>query len=1008
MGKKETPEKPPKKDRKGGARRKAGREKAKRKINVPAPVRKISKFIVGFARILGGIACAVLFICFIGFAVLLKLGADYKDDLNGMDKEIYKTLADMDERTFVRNANTYIYDKDNKAIGKIGSENYVYAPITEISDYIQEAYIDVEDIRYLKHRGVDWMGIMRAAVSLVENRGHITQGGSSITQQVIKNNLLTQEQSFKRKYLEIRLAMDIEKEFTKSQIMEFYCNSNYYGNGCYGVEAASQFYFGKSCSKVDLAEAAMIAAISNSPSTVNPVADYELCMERKELVLKKLLQAGDITEEEFEKAKEERPAIAEKKEELDNESYMISFAVHDAALMLMKERGFEFKYTFDDEDAYNTYAEAYSTEYSKCEELIRNGGYRIFTSFDQEKQQVLQEVTDQVLEDEDERQDDGRYALQSASVIIDRASGQIVAAVGGRGTEDYFNRSYQAKRQSGSSIKPLLDYGPAVNEAVAFPGSVYEDKEVEYNGYSPKNYGGGYRGEMPVREALARSVNTVAVQLFSDTGAETAVSYLGRMRFSTLSYGDYYNSALSLGGFTNGVTVEDMAGGYACLQNEGVYRDPTCVKKLVSDVDNISMTRDDEGVQVFTKDTAFIMTDMMEGVFRESYGTAHAYDTDEQIYAGKSGTTDDNKDAWFAGYSAYYTMATWVGKDIPEEIEGMTGSGYPLQIWSGTMERLHEDLEKKEIMEKPDTVELADRDGRLMKSSKKKEDDDGSNEDGDDEERGDRGTIYDSRPSKYDYISVSKEKEVVENQKKREEKKKLEAAKAAVEEFEDYQITDTDAALALDDRYEEVMEAVRGLGSSDEKSRLTERAEYKYSLLSGEVKDAWMDKIRQQEEAEAAQKDKDNAEAAAESKEQAAADVRESREQVVWDYIGAINARTMYTSEVEDLISGGKAALSLCEGYSSYDELSSSLDSAASNARDLPSPGDIEARRKEAAEAQARKEKEEEAAAEAERQAEERIRKAEEEAKRKVEEEYVPSSGASEEETAPVPEGTDG
>ncbi|MDO4805403.1 MAG: transglycosylase domain-containing protein, partial [Lachnospiraceae bacterium] len=570
-------------------------------------------------------------------------------------ERIYDILADMNTGSFRRQTNTMIYANDGELIGKLGYEHYDYVDISEISHYIQQGYIDTEDKRFKSHHGVDFIATTRAAISLITHRGRITQGGSTITQQVIKNNLLTTERSFERKALEILIAFQLEKEYTKADIMEFYCNSCYYGNSCYGVEGAAKYYFGTDAKSVDLAQAAMIVGTSNSPNNYNPVADYELCMQKKERVLGYMLEEGSITQEEYDAAVAERPEVLEISDNVGSEGYESSYAVYCAAIKLMQHDGFEFQYTFASEEDYQAYQEKYSEAYTAATSRVRSGGFKINTTYDQEVQQKLQNALDSTLEEQTDLQDDGRFDMQGAAICIDNDTGQVIAVVGGRGTEDAFNRAYMAKRQTGSAIKPLLVYGPALNEGIVTPSTVFSDTEININGYSPKNSDGQYLGNMTIREALARSVNTIAVQVYNATGTETSMSYLDKMRFGSITFGDAYNSALALGAFTVGETVSDMARGFAAVADGGIMRESTCISSLVSEVEGtIYSYSPKDGTKIFSEDTAFILTDLMVGAFEEEYGTAVSFKNEDQCFAGKTGTTNENRDAWFAGFSKYY------------------------------------------------------------------------------------------------------------------------------------------------------------------------------------------------------------------------------------------------------------------------------------------------------------------------------------------------------------------
>ena len=261
-------------------------------------------------------------------------------------------------------------------IGEINAGSYVYAEISDIPITLQNAYIAAEDQNFKHHHGVDYKGTLRAALALIKNKGEIKQGGSTITQQVIKNNLLSQEQSFSRKFMEIMMAPDLEKKYSKQEIMEFYCNSNYYGNGCYGVENASRFYFGKPVKELTLAESAMIAGISNSPNNYNPVTSIELATKKKNSILNKMFDQGMITEKDKKLAKKQEIIVTKTaRETVNSNNYMSSYAIHCATEELMKLDGFEFQYLFDSEDTYKNYQKKYKETYN--EKIVFNSRWWI-------------------------------------------------------------------------------------------------------------------------------------------------------------------------------------------------------------------------------------------------------------------------------------------------------------------------------------------------------------------------------------------------------------------------------------------------------------------------------------------------------------------------------------------------------------------------------------------------------------------------------------------------------
>ena len=447
----------------------------------------------------------------------------------------------------------------------------------------------------------------------------MTQGGSTITQQVIKNTYLTQERTFTRKIVEILLAPELEKKYSKADIMEFYCNTNFYGHQCYGVEAASLYYFGKHAQDLEPEEAAVLIGISNSPSAYDPVSHPDASKEKRNDVLKSMYEMGYLSDEDYEKAVSAPLKIVQQETEGTDENYQSSYAIHCAALELMKLNGFEFQYTFADKEDYEAYTQRYTAAYSEQSDRIRAGGFQIYTSLDSDLQTRLQNQIDTSLSGFTELQENGKFALQGAGVIVDNRTNYVTAIVGGRGTDDPFNRAYLSARQPGSTIKPLIDYGPAFDTGEYYPSRTVNDHKWKDG---PSNSGGRYFGNVTVREALNRSLNTVAWQVLEDIGIDYGLNYLGEMQFQKLTYVDNDVPSLSIGGFTNGLRVVDMAKGYSTLANGGVYNDRTCIVKIVHEHDG-ELTKDmkPSAKQVYRSDSAFMLTDVLKGTFTASYGT---------------------------------------------------------------------------------------------------------------------------------------------------------------------------------------------------------------------------------------------------------------------------------------------------------------------------------------------------------------------------------------------------
>lgn len=630
--------------------------------------------------------------CILGVCTGIFLYIKVKPELEHCREVAYDTLSSMDHSDFSMLSDTIVYDKDGNQIGLINAGHYEYVDINNISINLQNAYIAQEDRRFKSHTGVDWIATMRAALALVKHNGAITQGGSTITQQVIKNTYLSQEQTFTRKIVEILLAPEMEKKFSKADIMEFYCNTNFYGHQCNGVQAASRYYFGKKASELEIHEAAVLVGISNSPSAYDPVRHPEAALKKRNDVLKSMQEVGYLTQAQYDSYSQIPLSIVQETMEGTDESYQTSYAIHCAALELMKADGFNFQYLFEDKNDYKLYMDRYEEAYGNKTDLIRAGGFQIYTSLDNGLQTQLQEAIDLGLSSFTELQENGKFALQGAGVIVDNRTNYVVAIVGGRGTEDQFNRAYLSARQPGSCIKPLIDYGPAFDTGNYYPSRMVNDHKWE-DGSS--NSSGSYQGNVTIREALNRSLNTVAWQVLEDIGVNTGLEYLGNMEFQKITYVDNGIPSLSIGGFTNGLRVVDMAKGFSTLANYGVYNDNTCIEKIIHEHDgDLTRNRTPSTKQVYLEDSAFMITDVLKGTMTSPYGTGRGLALSNGMpAAGKTGTTNSNKDTWFCGYTRYYTASIWVGYDIPRAMPGVFGSTYAGRIWKRVMDQIHTDLE---------------------------------------------------------------------------------------------------------------------------------------------------------------------------------------------------------------------------------------------------------------------------------------------------------------------------
>lgn len=835
-------------------------------------------------------------------------------------EEVFDKLVHLSEDDFVMKEDTVVYDSKGKKVGSVNAGSYKYVKINDVSPYIYEGYIAVEDKRFKTHGGVDLVATMRAGVSLLKHNMEITQGGSTITQQVIKNNLLTQNKSYTRKIAEILLAPTIESKFTKAQIMEFYCNSNFYGNKCYGVGAASKYYFGKKCADLEPHEAAMLIGLSNSPASYNPVLHPKAALKKRNSVLRIMCKEGVITPKEYKSALKKKLNIKQFSEKGGSkDSYVMSYAIHCAAISLMEKENFKFKYVFDSKEDYQKYNKQYSKVYSEKIESIRSGGYKLYTSINMKKQKKLQKAVDNGLSFNKEKDvDTGKYALQGAAVCINNETNYVEAIVGGRGKNDQYNRAYLAARQSGSAIKPLIDYTPGFESGMYSPSTIVNDHKFA-NG--PSNAGGGYHGNVRIREAVARSLNTVAWQVLDNITVKYGLSFLDKLHFHNISYIDNDNMALSLGGFTEGVRVVDMAKGFSTLANNGSYSDRTCIKKIEHVSDGVVYKNNNEKDQVYSQDATWMMTDVLKGVFNESYGTGRKLNLDNgQICAGKTGTTNSSKDVWFCGYTKYYTTVVWAGYDTPRAMPGASGASIPGVIWKDYMDDIHKKLKPEDFI-MPSTISLAKYDGNgniiegtaISGSSKRT-----------------YGMDYFSKTilsEKADEVQVLKDKKY-----QKEVLKKL-------KNFEKIYISNIADYYDLENDYKELTDMISSIMDDDVRTDYAVRARNKYDSLKDETV-SWKkvvkayEKQQKEENERLVEKKKNDSERALKNQ------IYKNKIELARTRIKRTHGYLYQPSNMQILIDSAKEALDACKGYSEYYNLKAMFDMYKKELEELPVKGE--------------------------------------------------------------------
>ncbi len=886
---------------------------------IPSLKKAIPGFFVSLFGILGWLLQSILHLltCMLilcGITGLLVY-AKVRPELDHCREVAYDKLAQMQRQDFQMLSDTEVYDKNDQLIGLINAGHYEYVPISQISMNLQNAYIAQEDRRFKSHSGVDWIATFRAGLALVKNRGEITQGGSTITQQVVKNTYLTQEQSFTRKIVEILLAPEIEKKYSKADIMEFYCNTNFYGNHCYGVEAASRYYFGKDAADLEPYEAAVLVGISNSPTAYNPVRNPEASLKKRNDVLHSMLEVGYLTQDAYDSAVSQPLNIVQEEGEGSNENYMSSYAIHCAAITLMKLDDFPFQYTFKNKEDYDSYIENYQATYAEKADDIRAGGYKIYTTLDQNLQNTLQTQLDDVLSPYTELQDNGKYALQGAGVIVDNMTNSVVAVVGGRGTDDVYNRAYLSARQPGSTIKPLIDYGPAFDTGEYYPARIVDDHKWEDG---PSNSGGSYYGNVSVREALNRSLNTVAWQILTDIGVDYGLNYLGEMEFQKLTYIDNGVPSLSIGGFTNGVRVVDMAKGYSTLANGGIYNDQTCIRKIDHE-HNGELTKNlkPHSQVVYQQDSAYMLTDILKGTLTESYGTGYGLALENGMpAAGKTGTTNSSKDTWFCGYTRYYTTAVWVGYDTPRAMPGIYGKTYAGKIWKQVMDQIHEGKEPLD-WEQPATVEMT----------------------------------TDSKSGITDLFSSTLNDRAQQTLHDKEQRKLEEDLEAAVTAFEDKTIETVEDTYWVKEQYQSIISKLNLMDGSEKRAelldRMTKRNE-EFAPIISEMQDTitLYEAQKAKEKAEAQKKAEEDAVTARKNQE------IQTRKNTFLSALRDVENLEYQSSDAESLVQNAISKLSLVETYEEAASYRERLQKAIDRISTLPTEAEWQAeqQKKEAAE----------------------------------------------------------
>ena len=645
-----------------------------------------------FRRLRNVIVILAIAFCALFAAGNLMLKKATGQTLIGCMREAKNLVDSSTPDTFRLAQTSYIYSDDGTQLAALAeSEDATYLSYEDIPADVVNAFVSVEDRTFWNNSGVDYKGILRVCVNYVKTKGQVAEGASTITQQLARGTFLSNEKTLSRKIKEIFIARQLTKKYTKEQIMEFYCNSCCFANGIYGVEDASQKYFGRSVSDLSLSETAYICAIPNRPEYYNPLKNSENAISRRNKILQDMYECDYITKDAGDAALAENITVAEVSDDTFY-NYEATYAINCAIRYLMKQDGFEFKSHFEDDADYDTYNAYYDEMYKQAKHKLYTGGYKVTTTMNLKAQKNLQKIFDKELAFNTKVDEStGIYQFQGAMTVIDNETGKVVAMIGGRSQDELqqtysLNRGFQSFKQPGSSIKPLVIYTPALEEGYDANSTLTEIDVKAAKKSTSEKISKMSGKKMSLRYAVEDSKNGCAYSLYNIITPKVGLSYIENMNFSKIVQQDYTLSS-GLGGLHHGTNTVEMANAYSTLENHGEYRQADCISSIL-DASGNEIYEEPESKMVYTRSASDQMTDILEGVLNSSAGTAKGLkwsSASDVAAAAKTGTTNDNNVAWFCGYTPYYTISVWVGYDYPKSVKGLWGNTYPAYIWKEAM-----------------------------------------------------------------------------------------------------------------------------------------------------------------------------------------------------------------------------------------------------------------------------------------------------------------------------------
>lgn len=630
----------------------------------------------------------------------------------GIGKAYVETTPEIDvAQLTISDRTSFLYDMNGRLITSIADVEYRdWTDIEDIPDMLKNAFIAVEDVRFYKHSGVDFKRLFSAALEVLGNSN--SSGGSTITQQLIKNKILGSQRNYKRKIQEAYLALQLERMISKDDILEAYLNDIYLGESNYGVKTAAMDYFGKDLPELTIRECAMLAGLTQSPYNYNPRRNMyrrdkmEITNNRTDQVLSRMYQAGYINREQYEAALVEEVRIIEESEQkkMYDMAFFVEYAIYDVVSHLLVQR--DLPDTKANRDA--------------IENELRTGGYHIYTTVDPDIQNTVQQtlstwenypsLADGSKAVREETMADGAVITikepQAAAVVLDYHTGELRAVVGGRDEPTIRrgqNRAYQSYTEVGSSIKPLAVYGPALDLGVS-PATIVANMDGAIEGWNTqKGYpSGGLKsryGPVTVRRGIMSSLNVVAARvLMQYVGVDVAADYLVKLG-ATESKINRDGAGLALG--TSGLTPIQMATAYGAIASGGIYREALSFTKVLDSDGNVILDADAvrDTHRVFQESTAYLLVDMLTDAVKSGTGTKAKIDG--MTVAGKTGTNSDYASVYFAGMTPYYAASVWIGHDYPSNKlkEGADGGAYAAPLWKAFMEKIHASLDDKKIID---------------------------------------------------------------------------------------------------------------------------------------------------------------------------------------------------------------------------------------------------------------------------------------------------------------------